>query len=659
MSSHSGDSSEPSLPSDSRKGQGPRSSADEVTDVWHAETDVEHAATLPAPSLPDAISRPRPPADRSSGFPIAGEQIDDFQLLQELGRGAMGVVYLARQNSLGREVALKVSRNVGDEARTMASLEHRHIVQVFSESVLREDNLRLLCMQLVPGVTLEAIIKNVRSVQGRKLDGEGLLRAVESANTAPALLDPQALRDREELVQCDVQEATCWLGVRLAEALAYAHRRGVLHRDIKPANILVDPYGNPRLADFSLSTRVVDCDDSSESLFGGTLNYMSPEHLRAFAQEIDPSEVGEAADVYSLGLVLFEMLTGEVPGVGKSAVGGRMAIVRRLLERRCEPPPSVRENAPHVSTALDRTLRRCLDPDPTRRFSSAEELAVALRGCLQLRQTERSLPPAGPLTRCCQQWPVACIIVLALAPHLAGSIVNISYNMWIIASLSDAQQIAFGRLVVLYNVVVYPLCLWAMVQQILLPAIRYRRLVQTGELSKLIEFDDARRQALSWPRWGAGVACLGWFPGAIFFPLGLHLLAGPLARDAAVQLVLSITLSGLIAITYSVVGLQLVALRVYYPALWDHAEALRETARQELAPVGHWLRLSQVLAGMIPLLGAVLLVAVGPGDVGGTPYRIYQLLVIALIGLGMGGLQLALTVADRLHKTIAALTGSA
>lgn len=635
-----------------------RSTAEnEATQRWES-TDEEPSHTLAAPTLPGSVTQPYSVSPRATPFPEAGERIDDFELLKELGRGAMGVVFLAKQISLGREVALKVSHNVGDEARTMASLEHRHIVQVFSESVLSQRNLRLLCMQFVPGVTLEEILRQVRADRSQQLEGARLIEIVDAASTGPALLDPQALRDREQLSNSDFLETVCWLGMRLAEALAYAHRRGVLHRDIKPANVLVDQYGHPRLADFSLSSRVVDDEESRESLFGGTLNYMAPEHLQAFARQLDQAEVGETADIYALGLVLYEMLTMEVPGVDGTVSGGRDAMVQQMIDRRRQPPPSLRRKIPQASAALERTLRRCLDPDPAKRFQSAEELVAALRGCLQLRQTETALPQVGWLTNCCQRWPVLCIILLAVAPHLASSIENISYNIWIVTALSDVQRAMFDRLILVYNLVVYPICLWAMVQKIVLPAVRYRRVVQGGEPATAIDFDVARRQVLSWPRWGAGLAALGWFPGAVYFPLGLHMFAGPIEPRVAAHLIISIALSGLIAITYSVVGLQLVGLRVFYPALWDHAEQLRATAREELQPVGRWLRLSQVLAGLIPLVGAILLVAVGPTEMTGFQYRIYQFLVIALIGLGLGGFQLALTVADRLHKTIDAMTGS-
>ncbi len=631
--------------------------SDDRTQTWLPQD--SDPGTLRAPTMPGALTKITTPEPFAPQFPTAGETIEDFHLVQELGRGAMGVVFLARQVSLGRNVALKISRNIGDEARTMATLEHRHIVQVYSEAVLHEPNLRLLCMQFVPGVTLETIVDHVRELQNVRLDGEILLRVVDAASRGPALLDPNAVRDREQLSHSDPIETVCWLGTRLAEALAYAHRRGVLHRDIKPANVLVDQYGHPRLADFSLSARTAtDDSEASDSLFGGTLNYMAPEHLRAFARQIEQEEVTALADIYSLGLVLFELITLDVPGAVRGSNLGPAVLVQRLLERRLEPPPSVRDFTPEASAALDRTLRRCLDPEPARRFPSGEALAEALRGCLQLRQAEKSLPPAAGISRWCEHWPVFCIVFLALVPHIAGSAINITYNSWIIATLlSETQRDVFGWLVIVYNVLIYPLCVWGLIAKILLPAVRYRRVLQSPGLEKTIPLDAARQQALQWPRWGALFACLGWFPGAIYFPLGLQLFAGNVSAVAAAHLVASIVLSGLIAITYSVVGLQLVAVRVYYPLLWGHAEHFRTTAQQELEPTRSWLRTLQKLSGMIPLVGAILLVLVGPHETNGSPYRVYQLLVVGLIALGAGGFQLALAINDILFKTIEALTG--
>lgn len=149
-------------------------------------------------------------------------------------------------------------------------------------------------------------------------------------------LDPAALRDREFLAGCDFVEAVCWLGARLAEALAYAHSLGVLHRDIKPANVLLNQYGRPMLADFNIAT-VASGAGGKEGSLGGTLAYMAPEHLDAFMlrDAAAGDAVKEPADIYSLGLVLFELLCGcrpfvchDVPTGGTSAtLRWRMSVV--------------------------------------------------------------------------------------------------------------------------------------------------------------------------------------------------------------------------------------------------------------------------------------------------------------------------------------------
>jgi len=632
---------------------------DETTPWSPAEGSVSE--TVPPPSLPEsvgfAVPRPRPTSTFEDSLPRAGQTIEDFELLQELGRGAMGVVFLARQISLDRRVALKISKNIGDEAQTMASLEHRHIVQVFSEAVTAEGQQRLLCMQFVPGVTLEKVIQKLRAHSATPMNGRRFIDIVEDAQRGPALLDPEALHDRLLLSDSNREEVVCRLGIWLAEALEYAHRRGVLHRDIKPANILVDPYGHPRLADFSLSSRQVEHEASRAALFGGTLNYMAPEHLRAFLQEIDQEEVDERSDIYALGLVLFELLTLHLPNVERDPDDSIQQHVRRLMEFRRQPPPSLRAYVPEASSALERTLGRSLDPDPDGRYASAAELADALRGCLQLLETEKSLPSKGRVLRWCERWPLPAIIALTLSPHLAGSVLNISYNGWIVARLNETQQATFQWLVLVYNLIVYPVCVFAVVRLIVLTALRYRRVLQQRTDEPDIDFALARRRALRGPRWAALWASVGWFPGVVFFPLGLHLLSPPVMWEQAAHFFMSITLSGLIALTYSVVGLQLIAVRLYYPQLWDTAAELHATARRELRPARRLNWLSQILAGFIPLLGAALLVLVNKEEMTVNEYRIYQALTLWLIFLGFGGFQLALTVGGCLSKTIDALSG--
>ena len=247
-----------------------------ATDVQLAEDSTGAAPSFRAPAPPPPGFVPRPPVRRDQRPPALppGEKIDDFEVVRLLGRGAFGHVYLARQLSLDRLVALKVSANRGSEGRTMARLEHAHIVQVYSEKVDEATDQRLLCMQLVPGVGLEKIISSLGmqlEVERSLADtlagaasapatwrGSDVLAVIDVNASLPTALDPAALRDREALGEMDDVETTAWMGARLGEALDFAHQRGVLHRDIKPANILVSPYGRPMLADFNISSQQVD-----------------------------------------------------------------------------------------------------------------------------------------------------------------------------------------------------------------------------------------------------------------------------------------------------------------------------------------------------------------------------------------------------------------
>jgi serine/threonine protein kinase len=607
--------------------------------------------TEPAPSyrplLPTAKVDSRPTA---GGLPGPGQRFGDFELLRLLGEGAFARVFLARQVSLDRQVALKISANRGSEARTLASLEHDHIVQVFLEVVDPTRDLRLLCMQYVPGATLQRVIRHLCSQDRATWSGRVILEAIDALSAHPAAFDPAALRDRERLQECDFIEAACWIGSRLADALAYAHRRGVLHRDIKPANILINPYGRPFLADFNIALDPHRGREGVREMFGGTLAFMAPEHLDAF-NPYDPTPhdaVDQRSDVYALGVVLFELLTGQPPFANVPAPSPLGDALRTMAAARRAGAPSPRSLSPDVPAPLDRVIRRCLDPEPGRRYQTAADLGQALEGCGALRHIDRELPTPGPLTRAALRRPFLWLVVLALWPHLIGSLVNISYNrLEIVGDLTPAQRTTFEHLVLGYNLVVYPLCLWILIR-LVMPAFRaWRRLAGMGTVDEA-EVAGARRRVLAWPRWVVGVSCLGWLPGGLLFPLGLHLADGPVGAAVFAHFLVSFTISGLIAVTYSYFGVLFVVLRVLYPQLWVDARDLPQQVQEELGAGGPRPWRFQLLAGVIPLAAAVLMVV---GGAGGAGDRTFRLLVTALILLGMAGFGLALLANHFLGQT--------
>lgn len=264
---------------------------------------------------------------------------DEYELLNELGRGGSAVVWRARDRNLGREVAIKVvhTRTAGAnddaiarlarEARTVAKLQHPNIVTVYAVRRLREGGLALV-MQLVPGRTLKQAI------------------AESGAFTA----------DQAERVMRDV-----------AQALAYAHSQGVVHRDVKPENIFIDETsGRAMLSDFGIAHSSEF--DSRLTMTGaaiGTPAYMSPE-------QIDGAPANARSDVYSLGLVSWEMLTGERPWEGET-------LYNVIFKQKHEELPTIDELRPNaVPSRLQYIIERMLQKKPAARWAGADGLLTIL-----------------------------------------------------------------------------------------------------------------------------------------------------------------------------------------------------------------------------------------------------------------------------------------
>jgi serine/threonine protein kinase len=612
------------------------------------------AAGAPHPTV---LAPPPSPEDSSFYEPAPGQRLDDFDLVRELGSGSFGRVFLARQCSLDRLVALKVTRDRGHEARTLARLEHAHIVQVFSEVVIAERNLRLLCMQFVPGTTLERVGAALTVRDRRQWSGRTILEVLDRVDTGPVPLDPAALREREFLARCDFVPAVCWLGARLAEALAHAHDSGILHRDVKPANVLLNRYGRPFLADFNLSF-AARCDSADAAPFGGTVAYMAPEHLEAFAPggRTLRDTVNERSDLYALGVVLFELLTGRLPfRVGPRPGGRRSEQLEELAAERRRGPPPLPPDA-SVPTPVARVISRCLEPEPDRRFASAADLARALDGCGELCADEKALPAPGPITRRLCRWPFALGCLLVLLPHVISSVVNVSYNaLRIVEHLTPDQQATFRRLVLLYNVVAYPAGIVA-IMVLVMPVRRVWLGLASPDPPPEEQVAAARRAALRLPMWSVLLSVVAWLPGGVIFPLGIDRLSGPIDADVYHHFLISFTISGLIALTYSFFVIEFVVLRVLYPFFWTDTRDLRAVRRSELAGTDRQLAWFQMLAVLIPLAAAVLMVAVGPEEFR-DGYRPFRVLVTALIALGMTGLGVAMAVSRRLHETLGALAG--
>ena len=359
---------------------------------------------------------------------------------------------------------------------------------------------------------------------------------------------------------------------------------------------------------------------------------MAPERRNLFHHPGNMEIVGQIdprADIFSLGIVLKEM----------------------FQKARALPPGAI--GTPEIETILN----RCIEPDPDKRFDSAARLAEALEGCIELLGIAKRMPPIGHAMRFTIEHPLLGMTVFLLAPNLVGSIINIAYNkIRIVSHLTVAQQLLFRDLVILYNSILYPLCLAILIRRLgpLLACLKSGWLRnQSSE-----NLDRLRKRVLGMPTFVGWITTLGWMPGCLLFPFGIQIARGPVSPAIFLHFFISFTLSWLISLTYSYLYSQFVALRLMYPRLWAGRNEIRRTAAVELATCRQSQRAFHFMAGFVPLTGAALLVLVGPDRLDASSYQTYRWLLALLIGLGMISLVSALKASNRFAETLFALTGT-
>ena len=573
-------------------------------------------------------------------------RVGEFDIVAKLGEGSFGQVFLARQASLGRHVALKVMRGQRGqdhgEGQLLAELEHDHIVKVFSAFADAASDTHGLCLQYVPGADLGVVIRNVFADDRTPASGRSVLEALDAARRGDPGFDPAALRDREALAADDFPQAVCRIGARLAEALAFAHSRGILHCDIKPGNILLTPYGRPMLADFNVAfDRKRHNPDSAH--YGGTLAYMAPEYRAAmFGQPGGTAD--ERCDVYSLGVVLHELATGVRPDVQLATQSADTAVpVPGAVSGETAVSATVGPLA-RVPRELAAVIRRCLDPDPARRYQTAGELAAALSGAWHLLAARRALPTPSPAGRWVLAHPALALVLAGVVPHVVASVVQIGYNA-VEIRLDEAQQRVFAWLVLAYNAVAYPVCVGTAF--VLMRRIA-RGLPRLPELSGP-EVDGLRRRARRLGSQIAALGALGWFPGGLIFPLVIDLATGSLPWQVYAHFAVSFALAGVIGVVFSYLGIQYVLFRVLLPRLGNPDAHTPARMWAEVRPLTAPFGLLVVLACGVPLLGAVLLLTL---DTGAMTFA-FRLLVVKLIVLGGVGVALAERVVRSLRQLAA------
>lgn len=354
-------------------------------------------ALSPDAMTPLEAKRPVPPGLKSRFF-------GDYEIIEEIARGGMGVVYRARQMSLNRLVALKMIQShhlLSDEARlrfrveveAVAQLHHPHIVSLFESG--EHDGAHYFTMTLVDGGDLTTRLQ------------------------------------RQPPVREQVQ-----LLVKVCRAVHYAHQRGILHRDLKPSNILVDQQGEPHVADFGLAKSLdQDSGFTFTSSVLGSPNYMAPEQAAGKTRQLTTS-----VDVYGLGAILYHLLAGRPPFQAKTPID----TLRQVVDHDPAPPRL-------INTQVDRDLEtialKCLRKEPGERYDTAEGLAQDLERWLADESImARPLGPWGVTRRWCRRHPGFVLLGAALAASLIALVTGSTLAAWRIRSANQRTESLVTRM---------------------------------------------------------------------------------------------------------------------------------------------------------------------------------------------------------------------
>ena len=546
-----------------------------------------------------------------------GQRIDDFDLLIELGSGAFARVFLARQLSLQRLVAVKISANRGHEPQTLAQLDHDYIVRVFDQRILRDRDWRLLYMQYLPGGTLLDLGRVVFAGERRPDSGQALLDAVDIALESRGESRPTESITRAELATLSWPETVAWLGKRLAGALHYANSKGVLHRDIKLANVLLAPDGTPKLADFNVSFSRNVSGASPFDYFGGSLSYMSPEQLMAYrpGHTLEAADLDTRSDIYSLAVVLWELLTGLKPFDDSAAKAARAdsaglvgdtTALELMLTTRAEGIPSAALSAlpSDCPTALRRVLLKALSADRDQRWASGAELAEQLQLCLDPQARDLVDPPANSWRLRLRPFFLPIFALAILIPNLLASAYNIQHNQLLIVSrLSEQAQGRFMLVTTLVNLVFFPLGAAVLVYWFRYVILVPRR-VRRGPAPPAESLVRARHDCVVAGDRVVFVVFGLWLLSALTFPSTMQFAAGGIPGRSAIHFFTSITVCGAIAIAYPFFLVTFFIVRSVYPELVAHGQTDPQEAEQ-LRALSRRLSRYLAIAASVPLLGIV------------------------------------------------------
>lgn len=561
-----------------------------------------------------------------------GQKIDDFDLLVQLGKGSFATVFLARQNSMQRLVALKISADHGVEPQTLAQLDHPNIVRVYDQRQVAGQPIRLMYMQYLAGGTLKEALDVLAKEPRDQWSGQRFLQIVDQQVTGRGEEPVLSSEYRKRLEALTWPEAICKIGEQLANALEYAHGREVLHRDIKPANVMLSSEAITKLVDFNVSFSGEVEGASPATFFGGSVVYMSPEQLEACDPHHDrkPSELDGRTDVYSLGVVLYELLTGERPFGAEYVDSNWRTTVGEMIARRREGIPRHRlermeEDFDNVPELLTDAITRCLSAKAEHRFDSAGALARQLHWATQPSANQLLKTPRFMLRPKVSYLASLIVIALLILPNALAAIFVYAYNG--IESVPETLRPVFWKTQSVINGIAFPFATILILYAILPVAAAVRRLgklhspqlptIECIESTQPHSFADlaapARRTNTLLGHWGACVCFPIWVIAGFLYPIVLSQQSMPLPSNAWFDFIGSHFLAGIISASYVFFGITFFCLRAWQPQLLRASITIPacELERDNLRRLGRLVPFYQFLSAVIPFLAISLLVIWG------------------------------------------------
>ncbi|WP_433661294.1 serine/threonine-protein kinase [Nocardia sp. CA-128927] len=505
---------------------------------------------------------------------------------------------------------------------------------------------RLVYMQYLPGGTAVGVLDQRRT--GPESDGGALLLlAIDAAMEAKGEIRPSDSSVRAEIAALSWPETVAWVGRRLADALDYAEHHGVLHHDIKPANVLFTAEGIPKLADFALSeSGPRPAGVNSTQHVDDSLPYRSPEQL---ARLVDPSvpAPGTRSDIYSLGVLLWEMLTGASPfdDTPRASETPAETYARMLAVRRDGvTATALSQLTADTPAALRRVLLDCLHAEPKRRWRNGAELAGQLDLCLDARARNLADPPPTSLAHRARGWLIPFAALCIGVPNVLASWYNIQLNQsLIIDRMSEADQHKFATVGLVNNLIAFPVAALLLIFLTRRPLTIGFRLARGREYSART-LAKARRDTLLMGDWAVLVPFGFWLAAGVIWPLGLAFTGVDLPPKTFLHFFAAQVVCAAIALAYPFFPIMVYAVRSVYPQLLVRGgigpgdeRQLRNLARRGNFYLG--------VAASVPLLGVAGATFVDAGDL--------ELVIVPVRLLSVGGI-LAFVVTYRLFRWLEA-----